>query len=46
MFVLSDQQSFDMLGCYGNKQIKTPEIDKLASNGVRFNYCISSHPVC
>ena len=46
VFVLSDQQSFDMLGCYGNKQIKTPEIDKLASNGVRFNYCISSHPVC
>jgi len=46
VFVFSDQQSFDMLGCYGNKQIKTPVIDKLASEGVRFNYCISSNPVC
>ena len=46
VFVFSDQQSFDMLGCYGNKQIKTPVIDKLASEGVRFKYCISSNPVC
>ena len=46
VFVFSDQQSFDMLGCYGNEQIKTPVIDELASEGVRFNYCISSNPVC
>ena len=46
VFVFSDQQPFDMIGCYGNKQIKTPVIDQLAAEGVRFEYCISSSPVC
>jgi len=45
IFIFSDQQSFDMLGCYGNKQVKTPNIDKLSSEGVKFNHCISSCPV-
>ncbi len=46
VFVFSDQQSFDMLGCYGNEQIKTPQIDKLAEEGTRFIDCISSNPLC
>lgn len=45
IFVFTDQHSFDMLGCYGNKEIKTPNIDRLASKGVLFNHCISSCPV-
>ena len=46
MFIFSDQQSFDMLGCYGNRQIITPRLDALAAAGVRFNHCVSSQPVC
>lgn len=46
LFVFTDQQSFDMLGCYGNDQIQTPNLDRLAKEGVRFEYCISSNPVC
>jgi len=46
VFVFSDQQSFDMLGCYGNDQIITPNIDRLASQGIRFNHCVSQCPVC
>jgi formylglycine-generating enzyme required for sulfatase activity len=46
VFVFSDQQSFDMLGCYGNREIITPHLDALATEGVRFNHCISSQPVC
>lgn len=46
LFVFTDQQSFDMLGCYGNDQIKTPNLDRLAAEGIRFEYCISSNPVC
>jgi len=46
LLVFTDQQSFDMLGCYGNKQIQTPNLDQLAKEGVRFEYCISSNPVC
>jgi arylsulfatase A-like enzyme len=46
VFLFSDQQSWDMLGCYGNTQIDTPNIDRLAGEGVRFKRCISNSPVC
>ena len=46
LFVFTDQQSHDMLGCYGNKDIITPNLDRLASQGIQFNHCISSCPVC
>ena len=46
LFVFSDQQTFDMLGCYGNPQIISPNIDKLAEEGLRFNHCFSNSPTC
>lgn len=46
VFVFSDQQSWDMLGCYGNRDIKTPVFDRFAAEGVRFNHCVSNSPVC
>ena len=46
VFVMSDQQSWDMLGCYGNRDIQTPNLDKLASQGVMFTHSVSSSPVC
>jgi len=46
VFVFSDQQSSDMLGCYGNRQISTPHLDRFASQGVRFAHCISNAPLC
>ncbi|GAB3657444.1 sulfatase [Echinicola sediminis] len=46
LIVLSDQHSYDMLGAYGNQQIKTPNLDKFASEGVLFTNCFSNQPVC
>jgi arylsulfatase A-like enzyme len=46
VFIFSDQQSFDMLGCYGNKQIITPNLDKFSEQSVRFTHCFSNSPVC
>lgn len=46
LFVFSDQHSWDMLGCYGNREIRTPHLDRLAGQGIRFNHCISTSPVC
>lgn len=46
IFVFSDQQSSDMLGCYGNRDIITPNLDRMAREGVRFNHCVSNSPVC
>ncbi len=36
IFILTDDQSFDMLGCTGNPIVQTPNIDKLAGEGVLF----------
>ena len=46
LFVFSDQQTYDMLGCYGNEQIKSPNIDKFAEEGLLFNHCFSNSPTC
>src|ERR1043166_4455971 len=36
----------DSVGCYGNTQAKTPNIDKLAQRGVRFEHAYVQYPVC
>lgn len=46
LFVFSDQQSFDMLGCAGNPRIKTPNLDTFAAQGVRFEHAVANCPVC
>jgi len=46
VFVFADQQSRDMLGCYGNEDIHTPNLDRFAAGGIRFEHCVSSQPVC
>lgn len=44
ILIVADDHGKDALGCYGNKVIKTPNLDKLAKNGVRFSnaYCTSA----
>jgi len=41
IFILSDDLSWGDLGCFGQKKIKTPNIDRIASEGIRFTqaYC-------
>lgn len=46
LFVFTDQQSHDMLGCAGNDQIITPNLDRFAAEGLRFTQCVSQQPVC
>jgi len=46
IFILADDLGYAELGCYGQKRIKTPNIDKLAQEGVRFTNCYSGSPVC
>ncbi|MFW6289399.1 MAG: sulfatase-like hydrolase/transferase [Mariniphaga sp.] len=39
LFIFTDDQRADAMGCAGNSVIKTPNIDNLAANGVRFTNC-------
>src|SRR5512145_1618457 len=46
VFILTDNQGAWSLGCYGNPDIRTPNIDRLAAEGMRFTRALSSNPVC
>jgi len=46
VFILTDNQGAWTLGCYGNPDIRTPNIDRLASEGMRFTRALSCNPVC
>ncbi len=43
---MTDTQRADMLGCYGNPDMKTPCLDKLAAEGIRFDQAYTCQPVC
>lgn len=44
--IMTDTQRKDMLGCYGNPDMKTPSLDRLASEGIRFEKAYTCQPVC
>lgn len=46
IFILADDLGYGDLGCYGQKQILTPHIDRLAAEGMRFTDCYAGSTVC
>jgi arylsulfatase A-like enzyme len=46
LFIITDQHRADHLGCYGNTVVKTPNIDRLAKNGTRFEKFYVATPIC
>lgn len=46
ILIMTDSQRTDMLGCYGNKGMITPNIDRLAEEGIRFDAAYTTQPVC
>jgi arylsulfatase A-like enzyme len=46
VFILTDDQRFDSLGCVGNSIIQTPNIDRLAARGVLFRNHFVTTPIC
>ena len=46
LFIITDQQRADHLGCYGNGVVKTPNIDQLAAKGTRFERFYVANPIC
>jgi arylsulfatase A-like enzyme len=46
IFILADDLGYGDLSCYGQQQFKTPNIDRLASEGMKFTAHYSGHNVC
>ena len=46
LIIHADQHRWDCLGAYGNSDIRTPNIDALAADGVRFDNSFCPFPVC
>ncbi len=43
---ITDGHRRDLLGCYGNELLETPNIDAFADSGARFNHAFCTHSVC
>ncbi|MDE0821708.1 MAG: sulfatase-like hydrolase/transferase [Opitutales bacterium] len=43
---LADDMTYSDLGCYGNPDVNTPNLDRLAHQGLRFTRCYNSAPIC
>lgn len=46
LFIMTDQQRADYLGCMGHPLLRTPHIDRIADKGTKFNRFYVSNPVC
>jgi arylsulfatase A-like enzyme len=46
LFLLSDDHSYPYLGCYGNKDVQTPNLDRFAAQGIRFDRMFVGCPQC
>lgn len=46
IFILTDDLGYGDLGCFGSKLNRTPNLDKLAENGIRFTDCYSAASIC
>ena len=46
ILIMTDTTRRDMLGCYGNKAMRTPNLDRLAEEGIRYDNAYTCQPVC
>jgi len=46
LVIVADDHAYTTAGCYGNEKIKTPNIDRLAKQGIRFTNAYSNSPIC
>lgn len=46
LFILSDDHSYPYLSCYGDANVRTPALDKLAAEGIKFRKFFTSAPQC
>ena len=46
IFILADDMGYADISCYGRRDLQTPNIDRIAVQGTRFNQAYANSPVC
>ena len=46
LFILSDQHTRKIAGCYGDEIVRTPNLDRLSRTGVTFDNAYTASPLC
>jgi len=46
LFIMSDDHDAHAIGCYGSKVNQTPNLDRLAKEGMRFEHCFCTNSIC
>ena len=46
VFIMTDTQRWDMVNCYRETGLRTPCLDRLAAEGVRYERAYTAQPVC
>ena len=46
LFVFADDHAYQAISAYGSKIIQTPNIDRLAREGMRFDRCLVTNSIC
>src|ERR1700693_4267630 len=46
LVIVTDDQGIGDVGCFGHPEVRTPNLDRLASEGVRFTQWYANAPVC
>ena len=46
LVIVADDHGWDDLGCYAHPVVRTPNLDRLANDGVRFTHCYTTAPLC
>ncbi len=46
IFIMTDDHASHAVSCYGSKLNKTPNLDRLAKEGMRFNNCFCTNSIC
>jgi len=44
--IMSDEHTRSVMGAYGNNQVLTPTLDRLANTGIRFERAYTPSPIC
>ena len=46
LYIVVDDMGFADVGCFGNKSLATPNVDRLCKEGIKLTHHLSAYPLC